>query len=181
MTAQRNSTVKLIIDLTRREISSRYKGSLFGYLWAVFTPLLMLLVYTFVFGSVFKSRWAGFDTSTGDFAIVLFIGMLTYNIFADSVSKAPWLITGNANFVKKVIFPVTILPIVGTLTAIFNFIMGLVPWFLITFIYHGLPPSTIFLLPIYIFPIVLISLGGAGLFQRWEFILGTLGSLLAFW
>lgn len=161
MTTQRSSIVKLIVDLTKREISSRYKGSLLGYLWAVFTPLLLLLVYTFVFGSVFKSRWAGFDTSKGDFAIVLFIGMLTYNIFADSVSRAPWLITGNANFVKKVIFPVTILPVVGTLTALFNFCMGLIPWFLITIIYHGMPPITILLLPIYVLPIILISLGGS--------------------
>lgn len=155
--------IKLTIDLAKREIASRYKGSLFGYLWAIITPLLLLLVYTFVFGSVFKSRWNGFDSTSGDFSIVLFIGMLTYNIFADSVSRSPWLITGNANFVKKVIFPVAILPVINVITAIFNFCMGLIPWLFINFYYHGLPPLTILLLPIIIMPVVLIGLGGGWL------------------
>jgi len=155
------STIKLTLDLAKREIASRYKGSLLGYLWAVFTPLLLLLVYTFVFGSVFKSKWVGFDTTKGDFAIVLFIGMLTFNIFADSVSRSPWLITGNANFVKKVIFPVVILPVVNMCSALFNFVMGMIPWFILTCLYHGLPPATIFLIPIYILPVVFIGLGGS--------------------
>lgn len=155
--------LKLTVDLAKREIASRYKGSLLGYFWAVITPLMLLLVYTFVFGSVFKSRWAGFDTTTGDFAIVLFIGMLTYNIFADCVSRSPWLITGNANFVKKVIFPVAILPVVNVITAVFNFTMGMIPWFVLNSIYHGFPPATIMLLPVFILPVILIGLGSSWL------------------
>lgn len=155
--------IKLTIDLAKREIASRYKGSLLGYLWAVITPLLLLLVYTFVFGSVFKSRWVGFDTTSGDFAIVLFIGMLTYNIFSDCVSRSPWLITGNANFVKKVIFPVAILPVINVITSVFNFCMGFVPWIILNSYFHGLPPATIVLLPIYILPVILIGLGGSWL------------------
>ena len=72
--------IRLIIDLSKRDILSKYKGSFFGFLWAIITPLLLLMVYSFVFGTIFKSRWAGVENSKADFAIILFIGMLTYNI-----------------------------------------------------------------------------------------------------
>ena len=151
--------VKLIVNLTKRDISSRYKGSILGPLWSVITPILLLAVYTFVFGTIFKSKWPGFNSSPADFSIVLFIGMLTFNIFSDSVSKSPWTISSNANFVKKVIFPIEILSVVNVLSAIFNFFMGFIAWFIIMLIFHGLPPITIVILPILLIPLIFISLG----------------------
>lgn len=156
---------KLIIDLTKRDVVSKYKGSLLGFLWSIITPLLLLVVYSFVFGTIFKSRWAGMDESKSDFAIILFIGMLTYNIFADSISRSPWLISGNANYVKKVIFPITILPIVNVLSAVYNFCMGFIAWLLITLIFGGTLHYTIFLLPIILMPVILIALGGSWFFS----------------
>lgn len=157
--------IDLILSLTKREISSKYKGSLLGPLWSVITPLLLLTVYSFVFGVIFQSKWPSFNNSRADFAIVLFIGMLTFNIFSDSVSKSPWTITSNANFVKKIIFPIEILAIVNVFSSIFNFMMGLIAWLFIMIIFHGLPPITIFLLPIYILPLLILSAGVSWIFS----------------
>ncbi|WP_436873650.1 ABC transporter permease [Kosakonia sacchari] len=159
------NNIKLIIDLTKRDIISKYKGSLFGFFWSIITPLMLLLVYSFVFGTIFKSRWAGMDDSKANFAIVLFIGMLTYNIFSDSISRSPWLISGNANYVKKVIFPITILPIVNVLSAIYNFAMGFIAWLIIVLILGGTLHLTVILLPVAVMPVILMSLGGSWLFS----------------
>lgn len=157
--------IRLIIDLSKRDILSKYKGSFFGFLWAIITPLLLLMVYSFVFGTIFKSRWAGVENSKADFAIILFIGMLTYNIFADSVSRSPWLISGNANFVKKIIFPIAILPIVNVISALFNFFMGFIAWLFILLFFGGELHSTILLIPVYLLPVIMISLGASWFFS----------------
>ena len=150
---------KLIIDLTKREISARYKGSILGHLWSVINPLLLLAVYSFVFGVVFKSKWPDFNSSPADYSIILFIGMITFNIFSDSIGKSPWTISSNANFVKKVIFPIEILPVVNVLSAIYNFITGFIAWLFISIPFHGLPPITILFLPLCIIPLIILSLG----------------------
>ena len=99
----------LIWQMTRREVMGRYRGSLMGLLWSLFHPILMLAVYTFVFSVVFRARW-GESSSTTDFATMVFVGMIVHSFFSESVSKAPALILGNPNFVKKVVFPLEVMP-----------------------------------------------------------------------
>ena len=101
----------LIIQLTKNEISKRYRGSYLGILWSLLSPLLMLSIYTFVFGQVIHARWGEGVTSNGEFAIVLYCGLNIFTIFADAIARAPSLIVTNSNYVKKVIFPLEILPI----------------------------------------------------------------------
>ncbi|CAN5349232.1 hypothetical protein BH10PSE18_BH10PSE18_15450 [soil metagenome] len=99
---------ELIVRMTRREVTGRYKGSWMGLVWSFLNPLFMLAVYTLVFSVVFKAKW-GVDTdgpgARTQFAIVLFTGMIVHAFFAEVMSRAPGLILANANFVKKVVFP----------------------------------------------------------------------------
>ena len=110
----------LLKQLVRRNIQVRYKGTMIGLVWMVITPLVMLAVYTFVFSVVFKARWgADFGESKAAFAIIMFCGIAMFNIFAESIIGSVGVITGNPNYVKKVVFPLEILPVSAVFSAIF--------------------------------------------------------------
>src|SRR5262245_17193693 len=110
----------LIIQLTKRDVMGRYRGSVMGLAWSFFNPLVMLAVYTFVFSVVFKARWGVGGEDKINFAIVLFAGLIVYGLFAECINRAPSLILANANYVKKVVFPLEILPSVALGTALFH-------------------------------------------------------------
>lgn len=154
---------RLISALTKREVVGRYQGSLFGLLWSLFNPILTLAVYTFVFSVVFKARWSGGSDSKAEFALVLFAGLLVFNLFSENINRAPSLILSNANYVKKVIFPLEILPIISLGAALFHTVISLIVWLVFYSIFIALPPLTILLTPIALIPIVLISLGAGWL------------------
>jgi len=94
---------QLIWQMTRREIAARYRGSMIGLAWLFINPLLMLLVYTFVFSVVFKARWGIEEESKTDFAIILFTGVIIFGLFfghfAEIVSYAPKLFIYKTNSV----------------------------------------------------------------------------------
>ena len=148
----------LIRQLARREILERYKGSMFGLLWSFFNPLLMLLVYLFVFSFVFKMRWQG-ASGHAQFGTVMFSGLILHALLAECLSRAPGLITGNAQFVKKVVFPLEVFSVVSIVTALFHFAVSL----LILVVAHLLASQqlhwTVIFTPIVIFPLVLVGLG----------------------
>src|SRR5262245_59769876 len=95
----------LIGASVKREIFGRYRGSFLGILWSLFNPLLMLAIYTFVFGTILKARWSVGADSNIEFALVLFVGLITFNLFAESINRAPGLIVSNPNYVKRIVFP----------------------------------------------------------------------------
>ena len=111
---------RLIFDLTRRDISGRYKGAIVGSFWAFITPLLMLGVYSFVFGYIFNSRWSENETGHVHFSIVLFVGLIFSSMFSDCMTRGPGLVLANANYVKKVVFPLEILPWIAVGNALFH-------------------------------------------------------------
>lgn len=150
---------RLIAALAKREIIGRYQGSLFGLLWSLFNPILTLAVYTFVFSVVFKARWSGGSDSKAEFALVLFAGLLVFNLFSENINRAPGLILSNANYVKKVIFPLEILPVVSLCAALFHMAISLLVWLAFYSIFIAPPPLTILLTPIVLVPLMLISLG----------------------
>jgi lipopolysaccharide transport system permease protein len=119
----------LIAQLTQREVLGRYKGSLLGLGWSIITPLLMLAVYTFVFGTVFKARWGvdpdSFAQGKVGFALIMFVGLVLHGWLGDVASRAPMLIVGQTNYVKKVVFPLEVLPVVGLLAASFHAAVGI--------------------------------------------------------
>ena len=150
----------LIRQLTRREILYRYKGSYLGLYWAFLQPLFMLGVYTFVFSVVLESKW-GVDLQDDRlmFAMALFCGILTFNLLGDVANAAPSLILGNVSFVKKVIFPLEILPVVKLFGALVHACFGLVILFL-GMVISGHPLRwTIVLLPLVWLPMAMFALG----------------------
>jgi homopolymeric O-antigen transport system permease protein len=149
----------LIYNLIKREVIGRYRGSAMGLLWSFFNPVLMLAVYTFVFSVVFKARWAGGSDSKTEFALVLFAGLMVFNLFSECVNRAPSLILGNVNYVKKVIFPLEILPIVSFGSAAFHFLVSFFVWLTFYITFFGIPPLTVIQLPLVMTPLVLMTLG----------------------
>lgn len=149
----------LILSLIRRDVIGRYRGSVMGLLWSFFNPVLMLAVYTFVFSFVFKSRWVGGSDSKIEFALVLFAGLLVFTLFSECLNRAPGLIVGNVNYVKKVIFPLEILPVVALGSAAFHFLISLVVWLIFYLMFFGVPSLTILQLPLVILPLILMTLG----------------------
>ncbi len=149
----------LVRVYTRREVEGRYRGSVMGVVWMFLNPLLMLAVYTFVFSVVFKARWSTGSDSKTEFALVLFAGLMVFNIFSDCVTRAPSLILSNPNYVKKVIFPLETLPVVQLLAALFHGVVSLGVWLLAYLIFFGLPHLTILYTPLVIIPYGLFVLG----------------------
>jgi lipopolysaccharide transport system permease protein len=163
----------LVWQLTKRDVIGRYRGSVMGLLWSFFNPILMLVVYTFVFGVVFRARWGlGDDASTAKFAVVLFSGLVTYNLFSECVNRAPRLVLENVNYVKKVVFPLEIMPWIAMGATLFH--AGISVGVLIGFgaVVLGTVPWTVVLLPIVWFPFVLLTMGvcwflaATGVFMR---------------
>ena len=149
----------LMFSMVKREIVGRYRGSIFGLLWSFFNPVLMLSVYTFVFSVVFKARWQGGVGSKTEFALIVFSGLMIFNLFSESVSRAPSLVLSNINYVKKVIFPLELLPVISLGSVAFHFLVSLVVWLFFFCLFFGVPPLTIFLLPLIIVPLALNALG----------------------
>ncbi|WP_028101457.1 ABC transporter permease [Pseudoduganella violaceinigra] len=149
----------LIKALVEREVIGRYRGSVFGILWSFFHPLFMLTVYTFVFSVIFKSRWSGGSDSKTEFALVLFAGLIIFNLFAECVNRAPTLILSNANYVKKVVFPLEILPWVALGSALFHACISLLVWLLAYVLLFGIPHATVLLLPLVVLPLPFFILG----------------------
>lgn len=152
----------LIFQMSRREVVGRYRGSLIGLAWSFFNPILMLLVYTFVFSIVFKARWGveGEESRSG-FAIMLFVGMIIHGLFAECVNRAPQLIIGNASYVKKVIFPLEVLPWVAMGSSLFHMAISLVALLIVQLALVGYLPWSIALFPFVLLPLVLTTIGFA--------------------
>jgi lipopolysaccharide transport system permease protein len=153
---------RLIIALVKREILGRYRGSIMGITWSFFTPMLMLITYTFVFSVVFQARWGiGNSESKTDFAIILFVGLIVHGLFAECINRAPGLILSNVNYVKKVIFPLEILSLVAFGSALFQMIISLVVLLLAQLILNQHLPMTVLLFPFILLPLVSATLGVA--------------------
>jgi lipopolysaccharide transport system permease protein len=149
----------LIQASAKREVLGRYRGSALGLFWSFFNPLLMLLVYTFVFSDVFKSRWSGGSESKTEFALVLFVGLIVFSLFSECISRAPTLILTNVNYVKKVIFPLEILPFVGLISSLYHATVSLVVWLIAYILFFGLPQPTLLLLPLIVVPLCFLIMG----------------------
>ncbi|MGE3509530.1 MAG: ABC transporter permease [Vicinamibacterales bacterium] len=150
----------LVWQMTKRDLIGRYRGSLLGIAWSLLHPLLMLGVYTLVFSGIFKSRWqVGATEGTTDFAVVLFAGLLIHGLFAECVNRAPALILANPNFVKKVVFPLELLPWVSMGSALFHTGASLLVLFVgLAAGSLGMTP-TILLFPIVVLPFVMFTMG----------------------
>ena len=149
----------LLISLVWRDIKSKYSGSYIGWIWDVITPLIMLGVYTFVFSVVFNARWGGQIGSKSLFALFLFAGLIQFNFFTESVNSSAVSIISNENYVKKVIFPLEILPLVSCCVSLFHFSLSLIVWLAGYFLIVGIPSFSFFLFPFIFLPFALLVVG----------------------
>jgi lipopolysaccharide transport system permease protein len=151
---------QLIVQMTKREVVGRYQGSALGLVWSFLNPVFMLAVYTFVFSVVFKARWGvGSEESKTQFAVVLFVGMIVHGLFAEVLNRAPGLILSNVNYVKKVVFPLEILPVVSMGAALFHSLISLGVLLIAFVLFNGHLHWTTVLVPLVFLPLVILTLG----------------------
>jgi lipopolysaccharide transport system permease protein len=153
----------LIWRLARREIEARFRGSFLGVFWAIIVPLIMLAVFSLVFGTIFQSRWARPENSAVAseyaFPMILFSGLIVFGILSDPLTRAPGLVMENVAYVKKVVFPLEVLPFVALISALVTALISFVVFLAVFVLMYGMPPATIFLLPIVLLPFMLVILG----------------------
>jgi lipopolysaccharide transport system permease protein len=150
---------ELIVQLTQREVMSRYRGSVLGLAWSFFNPLLMLAVYTFVFSVIFKARWGLEQESTTDFAILVFVGLIIHGLLAECLNRAPGLILANVNYVKKVVFPLEILPWVAAGSALFHSAVSIAVLLAAQLVFQHALAWTVVFLPIVLVPLLFATMG----------------------
>jgi lipopolysaccharide transport system permease protein len=158
-------------ELTKRDVLGRYRGASFGLLWSLISPFLMLMIYTFAFGTVMGSKWPAVQQGSASFSIILFSGLIVHGFFSECLTKAPQLIVGTPNFVKRVVFPLEILPWPLLLSAGFHTLANLLVFALLQWAMDGSVPATVVL-----FPLVLLPLFAACLALVW--LLSALGVYL---
>ncbi len=151
---------ELLYQMIKRDVLGRYRGSALGVVWSLAHPVLMLIVYTFVFSVVFTTRWPGTASDSRlNFAVILFAGMIVFGIFAECVQRAPGIIVSQPNFVKKVVFPLEIMAWTTLGAALFHAGISLcVLTVLIVIVKGGLPWTAVFL-PAVLIPLMCLTLG----------------------
>lgn len=151
---------ELTASLARRDVVGRYRGSLVGIAWSFFNPLLMLAVFTFVFSVVFKARWGvELERGSGGFAVILFVGIIVHAMLAECLGKAPVLVLGNANYVKRVIFPLEVLPWVTLASALFHAAISTAVLLVVRALLVHSIPWTVVLFPLVLAPYALLLFG----------------------
>ncbi|MFO0835082.1 MAG: ABC transporter permease [Phycisphaerales bacterium] len=153
----------LALQLARRDIEARYKSQKLGLLWAVLNPLVLLAIYTFVFGVIFPNRLGGsHEEHLGLYALNVFLGLVTFGLFRDLFNHAPGLVVANRNYVKRVVFPLEVLTIADFLSCLFNLLIGVVVWLVgYLAIQHEAPPLETILFPVLIIPVALLGLAAS--------------------
>jgi len=149
----------LIFQLTKREVQGRYRGSYLGITWSFLTPLLMLSIFTFVLGVIFRARWGLQNESRLHFALVLFCGLIIFNLFAECVTRAPGLVLSHPQYVKKTRFPLEILPVIVLLSAAAHTVASLLILLLGLWLGVGILNWTVVWVPLVLLPLVMLCLG----------------------
>jgi lipopolysaccharide transport system permease protein len=150
---------QLIWQMTKRNVVGKYKGSFFGLLWSLFNPLIMLSIYTFAFSVVFKAKWGIENEGHLDFALILFASLTIFNFFGEVLGASPTLIVSQPNYVKKVIFPLEILPVISLFTSLVHTGISILIFIVFFGVIHLSLPWTLLLLPFIFLPLMLMTLG----------------------
>jgi lipopolysaccharide transport system permease protein len=172
---------QLLMQMTKREVVGRYQGSAMGLAWSFFNPILLLVVYTFVFSEIFRSRWGGLggNDSKTQFAVIIFVGMIVLNLFGEVFNRAPSLILANANYVKKVIFPLEILPVVAMGATLFHSLISLLVLLIAFFLFNGYLPATAVYIPLVLLPLIVLTTGLAWVLASLGVFLRDVGQTVA--
>lgn len=178
---------KLIWRLLKHDLQARYKGSLLGVLWAVITPLTMLMIFTFIFSVVFQIRWGVGIDDRSQFALMVFSGLIIYQVFAECAGRAPTLMMENISYIKKVVFPLETLVWVSVGASFFNFFISFFLLLLGQWIFNGTLHLTIAWLPFIIIPLAFfvtsftLFISSLGVFLRdLKHVVGLLTTMMMF-
>ena len=144
-----------------REIAAKYKGSRLGLTWTIVNPLIMLSVYTLVFSQVFQAKWGSIADATKpmNFSLNLFAGLIVFNIFSESATRAPTLITSNPNYVKKIKFPLHVLGEMVIGSSLFHALISFGILLIAKLVTENKIPTTAVMLPLVLLPLILMCLG----------------------
>lgn len=167
----------LVFEMTRRDVQGRYRGASFGLLWSLISPFLMLIVYTIAFGYILKARWPGTEGNNADFAMLLFLGLIVHGFFAECLTRAPTLILGNANLVKKIVFPLDVLPWTVVLSALFHAFTNVLVFIALNLLLRSEIHTTSLLLPIVFAPLALVALGTVWLLSALGVFIRDIGQI----
>lgn len=149
----------LLWQMVQKDLKQKYNGSVVGKIWMIIVPVIMLIIYTFVFSEIFQARWNAQSTSKFDFALTLFCGLSVFNMVSEILSRSVSLIQSNVNYVKKVVFPLEILPLTVTITAFINSIISfLILIFAKLFLMHNIS-GTIYQLLLPLIPHFFLCMG----------------------
>ncbi len=148
----------LTVELARRDILGRYRGASFGLLWSLISPFMMLMIYTFAFGTVMGGRWPQVEAGDTSFAIILFAALMVHGFFSECLVKSPSLVTANPNFVKRVIFPIDILPWPLVMSALFHTGTTLAVFLALRLVMDGQVAWTTVFFPLVMLPLVMLCL-----------------------
>jgi len=172
---------ELLWQFTLRNVEVRHKGSHLGLIWSFLNPLLMLGLYVMVFGYIFGGKFGVLPNETKvDYALGIFFGLTLFQFFAEVLGVSPTIIVGNPNFVKKVVFPLEILPAASVGGAVFHMLISLCLVLLsLLFFGHGASWGILWL-PVIIAPLVLLAMGTAWLFSALGVFFRDLGQLMQF-
>lgn len=172
MQAELSRKLWLLRNLAWRELTQRFRGSVLGLAWIYLQPIFMLVVYTFIFSVVFKVRWGEVGESKSEFAVLLFVGMSVFGFFSDCVGKSSQIIVQQPNLVKKVVFPLEVLPLSVLVAAFIQFLVNICALVVFDILAHGRLNPTALFLPLVIFPLavftsgVCLALAALGVFLR---------------
>ena len=170
---------EVLATFARIEFASRYHGAQLGVLWSLMSPLATLAVYTFVFSVVFKPSWAGGgDGGVAGYALILFAGLSAFEVFAASLNRAPRLLSENVNFIKKVLFPLEILPVGVILAAVLESFVSLALVAAGVLVTTGRLPATAILAPLAYLPLAMLTLGMCWLLAPVGVFLKDLGNIV---
>lgn len=151
----------LLFELTKRDFQQRYKGSALGVIWALLSPLLMLAVYTFIFVAVFKLKWGAIETNDNKmlYTMMIFAGLIPFQIFSESVNRSVSILNQSANYIKKVVIPVEILPSSIVLSTVLNSFFSVCLLTLGKIYFLDTPNWPLVFIPLLMLPITFLSLG----------------------
>lgn len=155
----------LLGQLIKRDVLLRYRGAYFGLLWIFLNPLMMLGIFTFVFSKIFQARWA-IDTGSIPYALNLYCGLIAFNIFSETVGRAPAMVRSNSNYVKKIIFPLQILPLVPLGAALIHGFFN-VTILVLALAWIDSMHLSLLIIPLLLLPLIMVAMGLAWFLAAW--------------
>ncbi|MFT3735717.1 MAG: ABC transporter permease [Rhodocyclaceae bacterium] len=171
------ANLSLLHSLVVRDIAARYRGTMLGFVWVLVYPLMMLGVYSFVFGRVFNARW-GSGGDIQDFVPMLYCGLIVHALFSETLTRSPAAILSNPGYVKKVVFPLELLPVSHLVSAMFNALIGLLLIGIFLLVRHQTIPATVLYVPLVFFPLLLLTAGLAWFLSAVGIFFRDLGQMM---